>query len=69
MPFNFHYQGRYSGDETQLTGGRPLPPDARKLDEPDDVAEEPAPEPQPEAAAQDDGDWDMANMPRPRPVR
>lgn len=37
MPFNFHYQGRYSGDETQLTGGRPLPPDARKLDEPDDV--------------------------------
>jgi len=40
-----------------------------ELDEPDDVAEEPAPEPQPEAAAQDDGDWDMANMPRPRPVR
>jgi hypothetical protein len=40
-----------------------------ELDEPDDVAEEPVPEPQPEAAAQDDGDWDMANMPRPRPVR
>lgn len=39
------------------------------LDEPDDV-EKPAPEPPPaDAASQDDGDWDMANMPRPRPVR
>lgn len=40
-----------------------------ELDEPDDVAEEPAPESEPEAATQDDGDWDMDNMPRPRPVR
>jgi hypothetical protein len=39
------------------------------FDEPDDV-EKPAPEPPPaDAASQDDGDWDMANMPRPRPVR
>ena len=46
-----------------------LPTSDDVLDEPDDV-EKPAPEPPPaDAASQDDGDWDMANMPRPRPVR
>ena len=41
-----------------------------ELDEPEDVVEEPQAEPAPaEAPTQDDGDWDMADMPRPRPVR
>ncbi len=64
-----------AGPESTLVSPAPAPtsgtPDApeNELDEPGDVAEEPAPETEPESAVQDDGEWDMANMPRPRPVR
>ncbi len=40
------------------------------LGEPDDVAEDSQPGPGvSQAPVPDDGDWDMTNMPRPRPVR
>lgn len=62
--------------ESTLVSPTPVPaPSAAgaqddELDEPDDVAEQAQPEPSAlEAPSPDNGDWDMANMPRPRPVR
>ena len=46
------------------------PAQDEELDEPDDIAAEAQPEPAaPDADLHDQGDWDMDNMPRPRPVR
>ena len=61
--------------ESTLVSPSPVPaPSAAaqddELDEPDDVAAEAQPAPaEPDDAPQDQGDWDMDNMPRPRPVR
>ena len=62
-------------DESTLVSPTPVPvPGApaqdEELDEPDDIAAEAQPEPAaPDADLHDQGDWDMDNMPRPRPVR
>ena len=61
--------------ESTLVSPTPVPvPGApaqdEELDEPDDIAAEAQPEPAaPDADLHDQGDWDMDNMPRPRPVR
>ena len=61
--------------ESTLVSPAPVPaPGApaqdEELDEPDDIAAEAQPEPAaPDADLHDQGDWDMDNMPRPRPVR
>jgi uncharacterized membrane protein len=61
--------------ESTLVSPSPVPaPSAsaqdNELDEPDDVAAEAQSAPaEPDAHPQDQGDWDMDNMPRPRPVR